>query len=118
MFDIERKEMLALLEPAQTSAEEKELRAWLKQCRTTLADRNSLEVAAMAILCGFERTLVYAVVSCFRDAMAGTHVEKRAAFQTWHFEQAVKEVQEMKTGKEMNLRPLWESVCNYQTEGL
>ena len=75
---------------------------------------NPQEVAGMAILCGFEKSLVYSVLSCFRDAMAGTHVEKRAAFQSWHFDQAVKEVHEMRRIKELDLRPLWKSVHDYQ----
>lgn len=112
-------ELELLLIPAHMSDAEKEFRAWIKSCKGILATRNPLEVAELAILCGFDRETVYTTLSTFQDAMDGTHVDNRARFQLFNFTMAVERVQKMKEDmtriKELDLSPLWRDLHAYQT---
>ncbi len=116
---MENNELELLLKPAPMSEAEKEFRAWIKECKAILADRNVYEVAEMAIMCGFDKGIVYRVLSTFKDAMDGTQIENRAAFQTWNFSRAVDEVQRMKEEmarpKKFDLMPLWRDLHANQT---
>lgn len=109
----------ALLRPVEMSPEEKDLRAWLKDCKDILADRAPTEIGELAILVGFDRSLVYKVLSYFCDAMNGTHIEGRVALKAYQFEAAVERVQSMdadlKRVPELDLMPLWKEVHTYQT---
>ncbi len=114
-------EIMDLMKPVPMSDEEKELRAWIKKCaRANLfGDRDPREIAYLALLNDFPRELVYSVLSCFRDAIEGSHVDSRAAFQFLHFSQAVATAHRMRDEltkpKELDLSPLWLDVTAYQT---
>ena len=57
----------------------------------------------------------------FRDAMDGTQLENRAAFHVFSFLIAVEDVQILKDKmsyvKELDLKPLWKDIFNFQTAG-
>ena len=109
----------ALFTPIPMTDDEKELRAWIKLNRETLESMTPTEIGYMAITCGFDPAVVYAVLSNFRDAMSGTHVESRARFASWNFHKAMQHVDELKKKmayvKELDLMPLWKDVTFYQT---
>lgn len=93
------------LAPAET-----EIRAWLKKNRTTLLGRDASEVAHLAVLCGFDLSDVCMTLSNFEDAKRGSHIENRAAFQTWRLEMAIDDCNKLKKKlepRELDLMPLW-----------
>lgn len=109
----------ALLKPIPMTDAERELRAWIKLNKASLQDRSQAEVGYLAIECGFDQAVVFAVLSNFRDAMGGTQVESRARFALYGFNKACERVNEMKAKlayvRELDLMPLWREVTYLQT---
>lgn len=107
------------IDPKYTPAQI-EIRNWIQQNRKTLEGRTSDEVASLAVTCGFDISDVCLTLADFHDAMAGTNIDNRAAFQSWIFDRKVAEVTQMKRDlekvKELDLMPLWkELVANTVT---
>jgi hypothetical protein len=71
----------------------------------------------MAVLCGFDRAIVCRVLSNFQSVMDGSNPDNRAAMYVFQVEAAMERVRDMKTKlayvKELDLMPLWKSVCEY-----
>jgi len=109
----------AMFKRPVVSADEQELRDWLKKNRELLKDHSSDTVVYFALLNQFPRDLVYSVLSDFRDAMQGSHIENRAAMEAYRFEAAMEDVQRLRDAqtyiKELDLRPLWKDLHTYQT---
>jgi hypothetical protein len=110
--------------PFQTQAnftpEQIEIRNWIKLNKKTLEDRSPNEVAALAIKCGFSVADVCMTLADFCDAMAGTSVDNRAAFQSWLLDRAIQQFAKLKhdleTPKELDLSHQWrELVANTVT---
>lgn len=78
-MDMELKALLTTEYPE--SEAEKEFRAWLKECREILAGRDVYEVARLAIMAGFEKSVVYSILSHFQDAMTGSCTDRRIRLQ-------------------------------------
>jgi len=102
------------------SPQETEIRAWIKANRKTLEGRSPNEIAHLAILCGFDISDVCMTLSNFRDAMEGSNIDNRAAFQGWLFDKAVGDFMKLKEDlarvPELDLRPQWkELVANTVT---
>jgi hypothetical protein len=74
---------------ATFSPEEAEIRTWLKANRASLEGMDASEVAYLAVTCGFDIADVCMTLSTFRDAMQGSHIDNRAAFEAWRFDMAV-----------------------------
>jgi hypothetical protein len=101
--------------------EEVEIRAWLKANRDTLAGRDATEVASLAVLCGFHIADVCFALSNFQDAMQGSHLENRLAFQAWRQEMAMAEFfklrKKLEEPEELNLLPQWRELVAYSITG-
>lgn len=122
MTATQRLDLEALFAAPSYSPEEQEFRAWLKDCRDVLSDRQPDEVAYFAILNGFSRILVYSVLSYFKDAMMGTNIDSRIKFESFRLSCAIEETIRMRDNltrnKELELMRLWEDVYHYQTNDL
>lgn len=110
---------LDLFVPIPMSEAETELRAWIKLNNASLKDQSPPEVGYMAIICGFDPTVVYGVLSNFNSVMQGRQVDSLARFEQYRFEQTIKLVDEMKAKlayvRELDLMPLWREVTYLQT---
>lgn len=108
-----------LLTPVPMSDAEKELRQWIKENKEILLDRTPDEVAQMAILCGFDRGVVYSTLSTFQDALNNTHFDKRMMMHWIAWDGALADVRRLKDEqsrvKELDLMPLWKDLHAYQT---
>lgn len=103
------------------TAEEAEIRAWLKANRTPLQDKDAAEVAYLAVLCGFNLDHVCKTLSNFRDAMDGSNIDNRIAFHIFRFEMAVDDVRKLKDKLEnpieLDLSGQWKSLMAHTTTG-
>ena len=113
---------LPFKESAELTADEFAVREWLTRNRETIAGRGPDEIAYLAVRCGFSLDVVCRTMANFLDGLGGFggHVDSRAAFQAWRFDQAYaqfkKVQQKQKYVKELDLRPQWkELVANTVT---
>lgn len=111
------KELELLMQPMVIPENEKELRQWVKKCAGDglFEGREPWEVAQLAIMNGFDRQVIYSVISCMEGDLMGGHIEKRSQLQFWRLTQAIELVQEMKKVKELDLRPKWKALAEYYT---
>lgn len=103
------------------SKEEIEIRAWLKLNKETLEKYDPFEVLKLALQNDFSESLAYAVIVNFKDAMAGTQIENRAALHYFSFSVAMEDRARLQAKldyvKELDLKPLWKELYGYQTAG-
>ncbi len=103
------------------SPEETALRDWLKANRERLAGHEPAEVAQLAVLCGFDLDVVCMTLVNFRDAMAGSHIDNRAALEAWRFDMTLEHIEETKREmakvKELDLMPMWQELVAHTITG-
>ena len=112
---------LPFMQHRSLSPEETEIRAWLKLNRDkALAGLTPIEVANYAVRYGgFQMCDVIVTLSHFRDAIQGSHIDNRAALQSYLMDTAVEDFMKCRDAlerpKELDLMPLWMDVYQYQT---
>lgn len=100
------------------SEAERELREWLKRNEERLKDESPAEVAYLAIFCGFDKDVVYSVVSSDQPRQRGQHPDSRAAQEAYRFESALEEVDRLKKTDPFDLKDHWKEIIEYSQEGI
>lgn len=104
--------------------EEEAVRSWVKLNATTFREQawTALEAAHLAIELGFDVMAVRSVMGHWKDALAGTHFENRAAMNDYRLECAMEDFSrlrdELTNDPALDLAPRWKEVNAYQYEGV
>lgn len=106
---------------APVREDEIELRAWLERCKEIFKDRNALEIGNLAVWVGFDRAIVYRVMSEFPYCLVGSSLDNVAALSMWAFENTVERINkirdELKKVPELDLSEKWQRLVDYSVTG-
>ncbi len=122
-MEFNEEDLMKRLSPGgQYTEAQQAVRAWVYKNRQMFIDQDWTlpEVAEMARTVEIADAMsITVVLSHFKDALNGSHIENRFAMMDYNFDCAVKRFQEMdaKLKKPFDLMPLWEDLVNQYERG-